>query len=359
MEDRSELGDFLQDSVLEMVNIESVSGNEKKMADYVEGLLSAKQGLEIERIGDNVLCWRKGEEGLPLVVLAGHLDTVPPNGNETARVEDGYIHGIGACDMKGGVAVMLALALCDEVFKYGLCFVFYVCEEVEATRNGLKVVLSQHPELQEASSALILEPSNSMAELGCQGTMRLRLTLGGIRAHSARPWTGVNAITRASELITVLANFDLRSPEIDGVSFRESLSVVKIDAGVANNVIPDRATIWLNYRFAPDLYVSEAMAKLIDYLEPHLDQSLGDVFVIEDEAPGAMPHMSNELISKLANKRGFTAKLGWTDVSFFSSLGIPSSNFGPGDPLLAHSPLEKVRISELESAYATLSWALS
>jgi succinyl-diaminopimelate desuccinylase len=265
------------------------------------------------------------------------------------------IVGLGATDMKAGLAVMLSLAELEEL-DGDLALIFYVCEEVDLSRNGLRVVMREVPELREADTAILMEPTSNYLEAGCQGTMRVRVDLSGVRAHSARPWMGRNAIERLSDLLAAVTTFERREPEIDGVRYRESLSAVRVHGGVANNVIPDSTQLWLNYRFAPDLSADQARDRLEGYLRSHGSLGEDDAVVVEDAADGAPPALDAPVLGALREaSRAVRAKIGWTDVSFFAAHGIPAANFGPGDPLLAHSVGEWVAHSEIVGAYEVVA----
>ena len=326
----------------QLANIESVSGNEQAIADAVEEQLRALSHLEVNRFGNTVVA--RTDHGRPeRVVIAGHIDTVPLNDNLPARRDEKHLHGLGTCDMKGGVAVALRIAATMPDTNRDITFLFYDCEEVEEYRNGLKVLGENHPELLESDFAILMEPSNAVVEAGCQGTMRVDVTVRGERAHSARSWNGVNAIHGAAEILARLTAYEPRRPVIDGLEYREGLNAVFISGGVAGNVLPDVCTVSVNYRFAPDRSVDEAAAHLREVFD-------GFETEITDSAPAAMPGLSVPAAAAFVEAVGGSAnpKFGWTDVARFSALGIPAVNFGPGDPLFAHKQDEFVPIDHLE-----------
>jgi succinyl-diaminopimelate desuccinylase len=254
--------------------------------------------------------------------------------------------------MKGGVAVALRLAATMAATNRDITFLFYECEEVEEHRNGLKLLAERHPELLEADFAILMEPSSSVVEAGCQGTLRVDVTARGERAHSARSWNGVNAIHGAGEILDRLNAYEPRRPVIDGLEYHEGLNAVFITGGVAGNVLPDTCTVSVNFRFAPDR--SEAQA------QEHV-REVFDGFDVEitDSAPAAMPGLGLPAAAAFVAAVGGTAnpKFGWTDVARFSALGVPAVNFGPGDPLLAHKQDESVPLEHLRRAEQQLrSW---
>jgi len=328
-----------------LVNIESVSGDEQAIADAVEAALRELSHLEVGRFGNTVVA-RTNQGHEERVVIAGHLDTVPLNDNLPARHDGKNLHGLGTCDMKGGCAVALRIAATMPVTNRDITFLFYECEEVEADRNGLKLLGESHPELLEADFAILMEPSDAVVEAGCQGTMRVDVITRGERAHSARSWKGVNAIHGASDVLAILTDYQARKPVIDGLEYHEGLNAVFISGGVAGNVLPDECRVGVNYRFAPDRSEQEALAHMRDVFD-------GFEIEVSDSAPSAMPGLSVPAAAAFIEAVGGVAnpKFGWTDVARFSELGIPAVNFGPGDPNLAHKqeefvPLEHIRIVE-------------
>lgn len=335
----------------DLVNIESVSGDEALIADAIEDALVELPHLTVRRFGHTIVA--RTELGRDeRVVIAGHIDTVPLNDNLPARRDpdgDGNLHGLGTCDMKGGVAIALRVAATIPEPNRDITFVFYECEEVEAERNGLFQLSQSHPDLLEADFAILMEPSDAVVEAGCQGTMRVDVLVRGERAHSARSWMGVNAIHGAAEVLARLNAYEPRTPVIDGLEYHEGLNAVFISGGVAGNVLPDECRISVNYRFAPDRSEEEALAHM---------REVFDAFEIEvsDSAPSAMPGLTVPAAAAFIEAVGGTAnpKFGWTDVARFSTLGVPAVNFGPGDPHLAHKQEEFVPIAQIGAVEAEL-----
>lgn len=337
----------------ELVNIRSESFDEAALADLVESRLRGCDHLEVHRVGGNVVA-RTALDRANRLVIAGHLDTVPANGNATARIEGDVLWGLGATDMKGGLAVMLALAESVPDPAVDVTWIFYVGEEVAAVHNGLAHLFAEHPGLVHGDVALLGEPTGGAIEAGCQGTMRLRIGLVGARAHTARPWMGCNAIHRAGRLLAGLAKYRERRPVIDGCEYREALQAVAVEGGVAGNVVPDRCVVTVNHRFAPDRTAEEARAHLDDVLAPFLTE--GDAIEVVDLAGAAPPSLHHPLLAALRERNTLEvrAKLGWTDVSRFAAAGIPAVNFGPGDATLAHTAEERVERETLEVVHAAL-----
>ncbi|WP_316526462.1 succinyl-diaminopimelate desuccinylase [Kitasatospora brasiliensis] len=324
-----------------LVDFPSVSGDEQALADAVEAALRDYPHLTVDRHGNNVVA-RTNLGRDERVVLAGHLDTVPIADNVPSYVEGDLLYGCGTSDMKSGVAVQLRLAATLPEPNRDLTFVFYDCEEVEAHRNGLGHLAKEHPEWLAGDFAVLMEPSGGMVEGGCQGTLRAQIRLTGVRAHAARSWLGDNAIHHAAEVLTRLADYQPRRVEIDGLEYREGLNAVRIDGGVAGNVIPDECVVTVNFRYAPDR--SEADA------EKHVREVFdGFDLTVTDFAAGALPGLSQPAARAFLAATGgqARAKFGWTDVARFSALGVPAVNYGPGDPNLAHKREEHCSLSAI------------
>lgn len=329
-----------------LVDIPSVSGDESTIADAVHEALAAQAPhLELARSGNAVLA-RTNLGRRSRVVFAGHLDTVPINDNlpvrRTGPGADLVLHGCGTADMKSGDAVLLHLAATVPEPKYDVTFIFYDCEEVDASRNGLGRIERDMPEWLRGDLAVVCEPSNAVVEAGCQGTMRIEVRTTGQRAHTARAWMGDNAIHAMGKALRRLDAYEPRRVDIDGCLYREGLQAVGIKGGVAGNVVPDECVLTVNHRFAPDRSVEQAEAHLRDVFA-EFDLTL------TDHAAGALPGLSAPMASALVAATGGTpvAKLGWTDVARFAALGMPAVNFGPGDPTLAHTQAEHVPAAQI------------
>ncbi|MGY1622135.1 succinyl-diaminopimelate desuccinylase [Geodermatophilus sp. SYSU D00965] len=345
-----------------LVDTPSVSGDERALADAVEAALRRLGGLEVERVGDAVLA-RTNLDRPSRVVLAGHLDTVPIADNLPSRVEDGRVYGCGTSDMKAGDAVMLRLAgrfgVPGAQPAHDLTFVFYDNEEVEAVKNGLGRVARERRGWLYGDLAILLEPTDGEIEAGCQGTLRAVLEVPGRRAHSARSWLGVNAIHGAAGILATLAGYRAREVEIDGCTYHEGLNAVRIEGGVAGNVIPDACTVTVNFRYAPDRDEAAAEAHVREVFADAI--AAGVTLTVVDNAGGALPGLAEPAAAAFvaAVGRPARAKLGWTDVARFAAFGIPAVNYGPGDPQLAHTREEHVVIDRLQPAEDALVAYLS
>jgi succinyl-diaminopimelate desuccinylase len=351
-----------------IIDINSVSGNETGLADAVETALRGIPELQVLRDGDALIA--RTELGLPeRVILAGHLDTVPlpvtygargtvPSSWDSGVPGEGVLFGRGATDMKGGVAVQLALAATmfdgGAAPKRDVTFVFYDHEEVEEAKSGLGRLVRNNGDLLAGDFAILLEPTDGTVEGGCNGTMRLEATTVGEAAHSARAWMGSNAIHAAAPVLSRLAAYEPQTVNVDGLEYRESLNAVRIKGGTAANVIPDRCVVEINYRFAPDKSPDQAEALVREVLE-------GFDVVRTDSAAGARPGLNHPAAASFVAAVGAEPKpkYGWTDVARFSELGIPAVNFGPGDPLLAHKDNENVEAEAIRECLRALRAWLS
>ena len=345
-----------------LVDVPSVSGTEEHLADLVEAALRGLGGLEVERVGNAVLA-RTNLDLPSRVVLAGHLDTVPIADNVPSRLEGDLLYGCGTTDMKAGDAVMLRLAgrfgVPGATPAHDLTFVFYDNEEVDSALNGLGRVARERRGWLYGDLAVLLEPTDGEIEAGCQGTLRAVIDVPGRRAHSARSWLGVNAIHGAAPILATLAAYAAREVEIDGCHYREGLNAVRIEGGVAGNVIPDACRVEVNFRYAPDRDEDAAETHLRGVFAEAI--GAGAVLTVVDNAGGALPGLSEPAAAAFISAVGRPprAKLGWTDVARFAAFGIPAVNYGPGDPQLAHTREEHVVVARMQPAEDALTAYLS
>ena len=335
-----------------LIDVPSESLQEQAIADAVEVAVRRLPHLDVVRDGHTIIA-RTLLGRAERVVIGGHLDTVPANANLPSRrvVVDGEdrIYGLGACDMKGGVAVALRLAAALTEPTRDVTWIWYEAEEIDSQYNGLRRLADERPELLAADFAVLMEPSNAVVEAGCQGTMRVEIRATGTRAHSARSWMGDNAIHKAGEILSRLSAYEPRQVVIDGLTYREGLSAVGIRGGVAGNVIPDEAVVAVNYRFAPNRTAVEGEAHLRDVFE-------GFDLIVIDAVDGALPGLSHPAAQDFLAAVGGTPspKFGWTDVARFTSLGIPAVNYGTGNPSLAHHKDEYAPVADLRAVEAGL-----
>lgn len=342
-----------------LIDLESVSGGERGIADAIEQVLRPLTHLEVVRDGDCVMA-RTNLGRAERVILAGHIDTVPlptaggSRGTVPSTWDGDVLYGRGATDMKGGVAVQLALAAALTEPTRDITFVFYDHEEVEASLSGLGRVAVSFPDWLVADFAVLLEPTDGTVEGGCNGTARFDVRVAGRASHSARAWMGVNAIHGAAEILVRLRDHEAATVHVDGLDYRESLNAVKITGGTAGNVIPDSAVIEVNYRFAPDKSPEQAE----EYV-----RALLEGFEVErtDAAAGARPGLQHPAAAAFVAAVGAEPKpkYGWTDVARFSALGVPAVNFGPGDALLAHTDDEHVHADAVRACLRALTIWLS
>ena len=328
----------------------SVSFEEAPFVDWIESELNSLDHLEVTRVGDNLVA-RTNLGRSQRLILAGHTDTVPVNGNAEPRIEGDTLWGVGSADMKGGLAVFLDVARTVPDPSVDLTFIFYAREEVAQEHNGLNELRDKRPDLLEGDCAILGEPTGGAIEAGCQGAMRFQLTLAGARAHTARPWMGLNAVHRLAPILAKLDAYQARTPTIDGCTYREAIQAVSVEGGVAGNVVPDLAVLRIHHRYAPDRTPAEAEAWVRELLAA--DMNDGDELVVVDQSPPCSPSLKHPLLSKLVEDNGLEvrAKLGWTDVARFDQLGIPATNLGPGDPTVAHTAGEFLDRASLESVH--------
>jgi succinyl-diaminopimelate desuccinylase len=334
-----------------IVDVESVSGNEARLADLVEASLRGLAHLDVVRDGDTVVA-RTSLGRTERVVLAGHLDTVPVADNLPSRLDGDRVYGRGTVDMKGGVAVALACAAALDQPSRDLTWIFYDHEEVEAERNSLTRIAAEHPDWLAGDFAVLMEPTSARVEGGCQGTARFSVRTRGVAAHSARSWLGHNAIHDLAEPLARLAAYHPRVVEVDGLTYREGMNAVAIAGGIAANVIPDSGLLTVNFRFAPDRDEADAKAHCTDLFS-------GYEVRFSDYAAGARPGLDRPIAQEFVAAVGGmpTAKFGWTDVARFAALGVPAVNYGPGDPGKAHADDEFCPVADLYACRdALLRW---
>jgi succinyl-diaminopimelate desuccinylase len=343
----------LVDDLCWLIDVPSVTGSERALRDAIADRLAGH--VDVELVGESLVAGRR--TGRPRIDLYGHLDTVPENGNLPARVAGDRVHGLGASDMKAGLALMVA-ALEDEAVAagpYDVVTVFYDAEEGPADENGLEAVLDAVGDLDTAELGVVLEPTDNELQLGCQGTMNATVTFRGTAAHSARPWLGDNAITRAGAWLTQMHGMEARDVEVDGLVFKETYAVTTAHGGRARNVIPDEFVVNLNHRFPPDRSSEEAQRLLAEAC------AAADAFEVIDIAPPAPLVRDNRHVRRLESSgvAGVAAKTAWTDVARLAARGIPAVNFGPGEVALAHRADESVAVAALEQGWSILRRFLS
>jgi succinyl-diaminopimelate desuccinylase len=340
------------DTLAWLVDIPSETGKEERICGEIAARLAPTLGDGLLRSGDSLIAGRR--RGKPLVLLVGHLDTVPAQGQPPARVEAGRLYGLGASDMKAGLAVMIHLLEELESERHDVIGVFYSGEEGPSSGNALEPLLSDHDWLSAAEFAVVLEPCDREIQIGCNGVLNAVVTFRGHAAHSARPWLGENAITKGGRWLARMHEMSPVAHVIDGLEFREVMSVTRASGGIATNVIPAEFSLHLNYRFTPDLSPDQARERVADVC------SEADGVEVVDLAPAGPVDASHPLVAELAAASGarIAPKQGWTDVARLGAHGIPAVNFGPGETALAHQRGESVRLDDLRVVYDALSTVL-
>ena len=326
-----------------LVDIPSATGNEQA----IQAALAARfEGREpVSLVADSLVV---GEPAPGKILLVGHTDTVPLQGDAGSRLHDERVHGLGTTDMKGGLAVMVHLL--EDLGTERVVGIFYAGEEGSLSGNQLAPILEAHPVLLEAEAGIVMEPTNREMHAGCQGSVNAVVSFQGEAAHSARPWQGVNAITRAGRFLQMMDGLEPELHPIEGLPFKEVISVTRAGGGVANNIIPARFDLNVNYRFSPDRTTAEAIEHLREVC------SEADGFEVNDASPAAYPALGHPLFTRLAEAASAEIghKQGWTDVAQLAERGVPAVNFGPGETALAHKPGESVAIEDLDWAYGAL-----
>ncbi|MGZ8715743.1 MAG: succinyl-diaminopimelate desuccinylase [Gaiellaceae bacterium] len=321
---------------LQLVDVPSESRREAELVALVREL------VPLQPLFDDGEVLLYGDPAAP-VLLAGHLDTIPAQGNIPGRIADGAVHGLGASDMKGGIAVMIELARGGAPGRY----LFFSREEVPVSESPLPALFAT-PLLDGTQLAVVLEPTDVILHAGCVGNIQARVHFHGESAHSARPWTGVNAIHELVRGLEELIRLEPLDVELDGLVYREVVSAVRVEGGIASNVIPAAASVELNFRYAPGHSRAQAEARLRE-LVPH-----GEIEILSN-SPSAPPSLGNPLVRKLRELVPHVApKQAWTPVAQFVEQGIDAINYGPGATAYAHRADEQVTVANLERCFATL-----
>jgi succinyl-diaminopimelate desuccinylase len=336
---------------LALVDIPSVSRSEQDLTAY---LRRAVRLPGVHDDGESLVFARR--EGRPLVLLAGHTDTVPAQSNLPGRLAGGSVVGLGASDMKGGLAVMVELAnwAVTAQLAYDLAVLFFPREELGPAENPLPGVFEAVSLVDDASLVVCLEPTDNTLQLGCLGNLNARVVFEGRSAHSARPWLGVNAVGVALEGLRSVLTLEPRDVEIEGLVFREVLSVTEIHGGLATNVIPARVEATLNFRYAPDRAPEDAAERVVELVGR-------DIEILANSPPARVPSPDRPLLAALRSAGNFAVepKQAWTNVADFSARGLDAVNLGPGATRYAHTADEQVEVAELERTLAALKRFLS
>ena len=331
---------------LALVDIPSVSRHEAEIAAYVRGAVPLPVLYDD---GESILFGRR-RAGLPLVVLAGHLDTVPAQDNLPGRLESGVVHGLGASDMKGGLAVMIELARAQPAGDVDVAYLFFTREELAAGESALPAFFAACEVVHEAGLVVMLEPTDNELHSGCLGNVNACLRFEGVSAHSARPWLGRNAIHAAIEALDPVAELEPLDVEVEGLVFREVISVVRIAGGIAQNVVPAEASADLNYRYAPNRTPAEA--------ERRLRELVGGAEIVSlANSPPAHVVVDTPLVQRLRAAGDFAVrpKQAWTPVAEFAAQGLDAINLGPGATRYAHARDEQIAAAELVRTYEALA----
>ena len=342
----------LAQTTLTLVDTESISRNEGAIVEVVKAMIDTL--VPTLATDDSLFFASERTEGRPFVVFAGHLDTVPPQGNIPGRITNGAVHGLGASDMKGSLAVMIELArrLGRERSQGAIDtgFLFFAREELSVEESPITGLLEASVELREADLVVVMEPTSNAIQLGCLGNLNADVTFSGTSSHSARPWLGSNAIHEAIGALQAVVTSPAREVTVDGLNFYEVVSITGITGGIARNVIPDQVTCHVNFRYAPNRSPDAAEERLRALVGPDAG------FKVISNAPPARVATANPLVDRLriATDAAVEPKQAWTNVAEFSAAGIDAVNFGPGAPEYADRADEQVAIGELVRSLSSL-----
>ncbi|MFI5267812.1 MAG: succinyl-diaminopimelate desuccinylase [Chloroflexota bacterium] len=351
----SDLQARLARRTLELVNILSVSRQEQALHQHIAHASRRLGSFRVsDEPGQGLLVEPVERSGKPFILLAGHLDTVPEQGNLPGRIDSDTLHGLGASDMKSALAVMLELAawldLEQPVTALDFGFLFFAREELPVSESAVPHMFRRCPQLRQAALVLVMEPTDTTLQIGCLGNLNAELVFEGKSAHSARPWQGDNALHKAIAGLQALASQPAKPVAIGELTYTEVLNLTQIQGGIAQNVIPDRVTCHLNFRYAPNRSPEEAEAELHALVPP-----TGELRVIGN-APPSRAAVDNPLIDALRRLGDLPIepKQAWTPVAEFSAEGLDAINFGPGGSRFAHQRDEQVHLPDVVRAFEIL-----
>jgi succinyl-diaminopimelate desuccinylase len=344
------LADRLAARTLELVDIPSQSGNEDAIRERLLGLVPS--GWAAEFAGDEAFLYAPPRRAdVPLIVLAAHYDTVPAQDNLPGRIADGAVHGLGASDMKGGLAVAIELARDLELggAASDVALLLFGREELPAEHNPLPALFDESTLVHQATLAVVLEPTDLAIQAGCLGNVVARITFHGTSGHAARPWLADSALERAARGLAPLFELPPRTAIVNGLEFREVVSVTQLHAGIADNVIPGEAAATVSLRYPPDREPEEAETLLAGLVPA--DATLE---VLSNARPARVVDSPAVRALQRAGDLAIGPKQAWTNVADFTTRGLDAVNFGPGHTALAHHRDERVAIEALVTAYEVL-----
>ncbi len=347
----TEIAQALRDTLLALTRIPSPIGEEAQLCDHVEERLSRSLGAgAVTRFHDSLIVHAAERENAARIALVGHLDTVRTQHDRPPRVEGNRLYGAGAADMKSGLAIMIELVerLDLRALPCDLTLIFYEREEGPFEENRLGPILDAHRELHLLDLAICLEPSDNQMQLGAMGSIHATLTFQGRTAHSARPWQGDNALYKAAKFLAELEQREPHDVELDGYVFREVMTPTVLQGGAARNVVPGRAELNVNYRFAPGRTPEQAFEELRDLAADRCEIEATDL------SPAGRPHANDRYVQHLmtCGVSGVRSKQAWTDVARFDAIGVAGVNLGPGTAAQAHQPNEYTELDKLVEGYA-------
>ncbi len=342
----------MTDLLLEILSIASPTFHESKKIEFIQNWLqkNAFEG-ELTRHNNNLIYEINVDKSLPTIGLIGHCDVVPAHFEP--KIESGKIYGAGVSDMHAGfVAFLDLLKKTDVKLKYNIVLIIYCQEEgTPLEKNGLYDVIKHHKQkVEQIDVAIVGEPTDNTLQLGCVGSLHVNVCVYGKAAHSARPWTGENALYNALPLINHMANLKEKTVDVNNLEFKDVISITECEISKGRTTIPDECILNINYRFAPNKSQQEAFAFVQELVKNQLDCKY-DLTLVDSVPAGKI--INSDLLEDCINQLGFRiqAKQAWTDVAQLSELAIPSFNCGPGHQAQAHTKNEYASLA-LISEYA-------
>lgn len=344
--------------ITELLAIETKTYHEKNCADFIQKWVKENcPGALVMREGNNLII-SNNKPNKPHISLIGHSDTVPAFFKP--YIKGDQLHASGASDMKTAVGIFLHLF--KELYQsldYHLSVIVYDKEEMTpVTSNGLYECIKYHNDFMKSiDCAIIGEPTNNAIQIGCVGSLHMRLTVHGQACHSARPWNGENALYKALPLITYFSNLEPVKQRIFGVDFFDVIQLTESESEPGRTSLPGWWRTNINFRFSPNLIEVEAQKQLKAHVAKFTSIST-DLELIDSVYPGKVIETPLfELLTNLIDEP-IEAKQAWTDVAQLTELGVPAFNYGPGLQAQAHQVDEYIHIPDIYKYHKKLKLTL-